>query len=123
MVPILKDAGMLPLRELVPTTRDLVRRAREGNLGADDLLGGTFTISNLGMMRVDAFDAIINTPQAGILALGRVRTVPEWRDGAWLPQRVVSATLSVDHRVADGADGARFLQSLQEALLDWELLL
>jgi pyruvate dehydrogenase E2 component (dihydrolipoamide acetyltransferase) len=123
MVPVLKDAGTLPLRELVPTTRDLVRRTREGNLGADDLLGGTFTISNLGMMRVDAFDAIINTPQAGILALGRVRTVPVWQDGTWLPQRVISATLSVDHRVADGADGTRFLQSLQEALLDWELLL
>ena len=123
VVPVLKGADALPLRELVPATKDLVSRAREGKLGADDLSGGTFTISNLGMMRVDSFDAIINAPQAGILALGAVRTVPEWRDGEWLPRRVVSATLSVDHRVADGADGARFLQSLQEALEDWELLL
>jgi pyruvate dehydrogenase E2 component (dihydrolipoamide acetyltransferase) len=75
------------------------------------------------MMGVDSFDAIINAPQAGILALGRVRTVPEWKDGGWEPRRVISATLSVDHRVADGADGARFLESLQEVLLDWELLL
>ena len=123
VVPVLTGADALPLRELVPATKDLVSRAREGKLGADDLSGGTFTISNLGMMRVDSFDAIINAPQAGILALGAVRTVPEWRDGEWLPRRVVSATLSVDHRVADGADGARFLQSLQEALEDWELLL
>ena len=123
VVPVLKGADALPLRELVPAVKDLVQRAREGALGADDLSGGTFTISNLGMMGVDSFDAIINAPQAGILALGRVRTVPEWHDGAWEPRRVISATLSVDHRVADGADGARFLESLQEALLDWELLL
>jgi pyruvate dehydrogenase E2 component (dihydrolipoamide acetyltransferase) len=123
VVPVLRDADALPLRGLVPALKDLVRRAREGGLGPDDLSGGTFTISNLGMMGVDSFDAIINAPQAGILALGRVRTVPEWKDGGWEPRRVISATLSVDHRVADGADGARFLESLQEVLLDWELLL
>ncbi|HEV2092878.1 MAG TPA: dihydrolipoamide acetyltransferase family protein [Rubrobacter sp.] len=123
VVPVLRGADALPLRGLVPALKDLVRRAREGGLGPDDLSGGTFTISNLGMMGVDSFDAIINAPQAGILALGRVRTVPEWKDGAWEPRRVISATLSVDHRVADGADGARFLESLQEVLLDWELLL
>ena len=123
VVPVLKGADALPLRELVPAVKDLVRRAREGGLGPDDLSGGTFTVSNLGMMGVDSFDAIINAPQAGILALGRVRTVPEWRDGGWEPRRVISATLSVDHRVADGADGARFLESLQEVLVDWELLL
>ena len=123
VVPVLKGADSLPLRELVPAAKELVRRARESKLGADDLSGGTFTVSNLGMMGIDAFDAIINAPQAGILALGRVRTVPEWREGAWLPVRVISATLSVDHRVADGADGARFLGDLGAALSDWELLL
>jgi pyruvate dehydrogenase E2 component (dihydrolipoamide acetyltransferase) len=123
VVPLLKGADTLPLREMVPATKELVRRAREGKLSPDDLSGGTFTISNLGMMGIDTFDAIINAPQAAILALGRVRTVPEWREGEWLPQRVICATLSIDHRVADGADGARFLQDLQEALLDWELLL
>jgi pyruvate dehydrogenase E2 component (dihydrolipoamide acetyltransferase) len=123
VVPVLEGADALPLRELVPAAKDLVARAREGGLGIEDLSGGTFTISNLGMMQVDAFDAIINAPQAAILALGRARTVPEWHDGAWVPRRVISATLSVDHRVADGADGARFLLDLQGALLDWELLL
>lgn len=123
LVPVLKNAEELSLRELVPAVKDLVRRARDGGLETDELSGGTFTISNLGMMGVDNFDAIINAPQAAILALGRMRIVPEWRDGEWLPQRVISATLSVDHRVADGADGARLLEDLQTALSNWEILL
>jgi len=123
LVPVLRGADALPLRELVPKSKDLVVRAREGRLGPDDLSGGTFTISNLGMMGIDSFDAVINAPQAAILALGRVRTVPEWDGEGWVPRRVISATLSVDHRVADGADGSRFLMDLQSALLDWELLL
>jgi pyruvate dehydrogenase E2 component (dihydrolipoamide acetyltransferase) len=123
VVPVVAKADTLPLRELVPRVKDLVRRAREHELSPEELSGGTFTISNLGMMGIDSFDAIINTPEAAILAVGRVRTVPEWHDGGWVPRRVMSATLSVDHRVADGADGARFLLDLQEALLDWEILL
>jgi pyruvate dehydrogenase E2 component (dihydrolipoamide acetyltransferase) len=123
LVPVLKNAEDLSLRSLVPAVKDLVRRTRAGTLETDELSGGTFTISNLGMMGVDNFDAIINAPQAAILALGRTRIVPEWRDGEWLPQRVISATLSVDHRVADGADGARFLEDLQTALSNWEILL
>jgi pyruvate dehydrogenase E2 component (dihydrolipoamide acetyltransferase) len=123
VVPVVLKADTLLLRELVPRVKDLVRRARDHRLAPEELSEGTFTISNLGMMGIDSFDAIINTPEAAILAVGRVRTVPEWIDGVWVPRRVISATLSVDHRVADGADGARFLLDLQEALLDWELLL
>jgi pyruvate dehydrogenase E2 component (dihydrolipoamide acetyltransferase) len=123
VVPVLERADTLPLRELAPKARDLVRRAREGKLSPEELSGGTFTLSNLGMMGIDSFDAIINAPEAAILAVGRVRTVPDWRDNQWVPKRVVSGTLSVDHRVADGADGARFLADLQAALSDWELLL
>ena len=123
VVPVILKADTLPLRELVPKVKALVRRARDHKLAPEELSGGTFTISNLGMMGIDTFDAIINTPEAAILAVGRVRTVPEWSDGGWVPRRAMSATLSVDHRVADGADGARFLLDLQEALLDWELLL
>jgi pyruvate dehydrogenase E2 component (dihydrolipoamide acetyltransferase) len=123
VVPVLLKADALTLRELVPGVKDLVQRARDHRLAPEELSGGTFTITNLGMMGIDSFDAIINTPEAAILAVGRVRTVPEWRDGEWVPRRVISVTLSVDHRVADGADGARFLQDLQDALLDWELLL
>jgi pyruvate dehydrogenase E2 component (dihydrolipoamide acetyltransferase) len=123
VVPVVLKADTLLLRELVPRVKDLVRRARDHRLAPEELSEGTFTISNLGMMGIDSFDAIINTPEAAILAVGRVRTVPEWIDGVWVPRRVISATLSVDHRVADGADGARFLLDLQETLLDWELLL
>ena len=74
-------------------------------------------------MGIDSFNAIINPPEAAILAIGRVRIVPQWREGEWVPHRVISATLSVDHRAADGADGSRFLEDLQECFLDWELLL
>lgn len=123
VVPVIAKADSLSLRELVPRTKDLVRRAREHELSPEELSGGTFTLTNLGMMGIDSFDAIINTPEAAILAVGRVRTVPEWRDGGWVPRRAISATLSVDHRVADGADGARFLADLQSVLSDWELLL
>jgi pyruvate dehydrogenase E2 component (dihydrolipoamide acetyltransferase) len=124
VAPVIAKADTLSLRELVPKVKDLVRRARDHELSPEELSGGTFTISNLGMMGIDSFDAIINTPEAAILAVGRVRTEPEWReDGWWAPRRVISATLSVDHRVADGADGARFLADLQSVLSDWELLL
>jgi pyruvate dehydrogenase E2 component (dihydrolipoamide acetyltransferase) len=123
VVPVLERADTLPLRELAPKARDLVRRAREGRLSPEELSGGTFTLSNLGMMGIDAFDAIINAPEAAILAVGRIRVVPEWREEKWVPKQVISCTLSVDHRVADGADGARFLMDLQAALSDWELLL
>ena len=123
VVPVLEGANKLPLRELVPAVKDLVKRAREGKLSTEELSGGTFTLSNLGTMQIDSFDAIINAPEAAILAVGRVRTVPEWRDGEWIPRRVIFGTLSVDHRVADGADGARFFMDVQAALSDWELLL
>jgi pyruvate dehydrogenase E2 component (dihydrolipoamide acetyltransferase) len=123
VAPVIAQADTLSLRELVPKVKDLVRRTRDHELSPEELSGGTFTISNLGMMGIDSFDAIINTPEAAILAVGRVRTVPEWRDGWWAPRRGISATLSVDHRVADGADGARFLADLQSVLSDWELLL
>ncbi|MFL5991020.1 MAG: dihydrolipoamide acetyltransferase family protein [Rubrobacteraceae bacterium] len=123
VAPVIAKADTLSLRELVPKVKDLVRRARDHELSPEELSGGTFTISNLGMMGIDSFDAIINTPEAAILAVGRVKTVPEWRDGWWAPRRGISATLSVDHRVADGADGARFLADLQSVLSDWELLL
>jgi pyruvate dehydrogenase E2 component (dihydrolipoamide acetyltransferase) len=123
VVPVIARADTLKLRELAPRIKDLVRRARDHKLAPEELVGGTFTLTNLGMMGIDSFDAIINTPEAAILAVGRVRTVPEWQDGGWVPRRAISATLSVDHRVADGADGARFLADLQSALSNWELLL
>ena len=123
VVPSLKGTDAMSLQELTPELKGLIGRARNGKLSPEELSGGTFTISNLGMMGIDSFDAVINAPEAAILAVGRVQTVPKWVGGEWVPRRIISATLSVDHRVADGADGARFLEDLQDVLTDWELLL
>jgi pyruvate dehydrogenase E2 component (dihydrolipoamide acetyltransferase) len=93
-----------------------VNRAQAGKLRPQDLQGGTFTISNLGMYGVDAFNAIINTPQAAILAVGRMveRVVP--LDGQPVVQTVMMLTLSCDHRVVDGARGAQFLAMVAELI-------
>lgn len=123
LVPVFRNVNTLPLKEIAAGSRDLIQRARQSSLRSDELSGSTFTISNLGMMGVDSFQAVINPPEAAILAVGKTRTVPEWRGGEWVPKNVMSVTLSVDHRVADGADGAAFLQSLQTAISDWEILL
>ncbi|AHY47759.1 Pyruvate/2-oxoglutarate dehydrogenase complex dihydrolipoamide acyltransferase (E2) component [Rubrobacter radiotolerans] len=123
VVPVVRDAGSLRLLELAKRTRELLGKAREGKLAREELSGGTFTISNLGMMGIDSFDAIVNQPEAAILAVGQLRTVPRWNGGTWVPKEVISMTLSVDHRVADGADGARFLADLQDGLSNWELLI
>ena len=102
------------LREIAADVRGLVNRAREGKVRPDDIEGSTFTISNLGMFEVDQFTAIINPPEAAILAVGSVREVPVVVDGEIRPGLQMKATLSVDHRVSDGAEGARFLQTLDK---------
>ena len=102
------------LREIAADVRGLVNRAREGKVRPDDIEGSTFTISNLGMFEVDQFTAIINPPEAAILAVGSVREVPVVVDGEIIPGLQMKATLSVDHRVSDGAEGARFLQTLDK---------
>lgn len=123
VVPVVRGADRLSLKEISTAVRDLASRAREGRLAPDELSGGTFTISNLGMMGVDSFDAVINPPEAAILAVGKTRVAPEWDGGEWIPRSMISVTLSIDHRVADGSDGARLLSDLQNAIEDWEMLL
>jgi pyruvate dehydrogenase E2 component (dihydrolipoamide acetyltransferase) len=93
---------------------ELVARANAGKLSPDDISGGTFTISNLGMYGVDAFNAIVNPPQAAILAVSRIadRVVPV--NGQPAVQPMLTLSLSCDHRVVDGARGAQFLQTLAE---------
>lgn len=123
LVPVIRDASQLRLTTFLERYRDLTQRAAAGKLVNDELAGGTFSVSNLGMFGVDRFSAIINPPQAGILALGRLRTMPQWSEGQWQPVSSITATLSVDHRVADGADGGRFLADLARHLAHWTLLL
>jgi pyruvate dehydrogenase E2 component (dihydrolipoamide acetyltransferase) len=116
VAPVLHNADRSRLGEIATQRRDLMERARGGKLRPADIAGGTFTISNLGMLGVDAFTAIIIPPQAAILAVGRIsdRVVPI--DGHPGIRPMMTLTLSSDHRVADGARAAKFLQELVEAI-------
>lgn len=102
---------------------ELVERARAGKLSLADLEGGTFTLTNLGMFGVDQFQAIINAPQAAILAVGRVRERPVAVSGAVVIRPTLYLTLSLDHRLVDGAQGARFLERLAQLIEEPYLLL
>ncbi len=113
---VCQDADLKPLRQIGGEVRSMVNRAREGKVRPDDIEGSTFTISNLGMFDVEHFTAIINPPEAAILAVGSVRQAPVVIDGELKVGTRMKATLSVDHRVSDGAEGARFLQVLAQYL-------
>ncbi len=116
VVPVIRNADKLPLEELALRSRELATQAQNRKLMPTDYQGGTFTVSNLGMFGVDSFTAIINPPQCGILAVGRVapRVVPHGDDIA--VRSMMTMTLSADHRVVDGAIGARFLQRVKQQL-------
>ncbi len=114
--PVMRNADRKSLREIAAGSRELGERARAGRLRAEDLGSGTFTISNLGMFDVEEFIAIINPPEAAILAVGAVTPRPIAAGGEVRIARMMKATLSVDHRVADGAQAARFLQELKKLL-------
>ncbi|MBP1703548.1 MAG: pdhC [Chloroflexi bacterium] len=109
---VCKDADRKSIRHISGEVRLMVARARDGKVRPDDIEGSTFSISNLGMFDVEHFIAIINPPEAAILALGSVRELPVVKDGEVVPGLRMKATLSVDHRVSDGAEAARFLQAI-----------
>ncbi len=121
LVPVLRDVDRKTLGELRSAREAVERGARDGRLPADALSGGVFSVSNLGTLGVDLFTAIVNPPEAAILALGRVADRVVARDGAAEIRPMVTLTLSVDHRVADGAEAARFLSDLAERLERAEL--
>jgi pyruvate dehydrogenase E2 component (dihydrolipoamide acetyltransferase) len=116
LVPVIHQADQLGLNQIAARRKELVTKAQSSKLSLNDMSGGTFTISNLGMYGVDAFNAIINPPQAAILALGRIadRVVPV--NGQPAVQPMLTMTLSCDHRVVDGVRGAQFLQTLGELI-------
>ncbi len=116
VTPVVRDAAHKSIAQIARETRALAARARDGKSRAGDYEGGTFTVSNLGMLGVDTFVAIINPPQAAILAVGAVRRVPVYADEGLVPRERMSLTLSADHRVTDGATGARFLGVVREFL-------
>lgn len=109
---VCRDADRKPLRMIATEVRTMVERARDGKVRPDDIEGSTFSISNLGMFGVESFVAIINPPEAAILAVGSARETPVIKDGQIVPGLRMKATISVDHRVSDGAEAARFMQAL-----------
>ena len=119
VVPVIRGAERLSLTEIAGVRADLVGRARENRLRAEDLEGGTFTISNLGMYAVESFTAVLNPPQAAIVAVGATeeRVVPVG-EGEMAVRPMVTLTCTFDHRAVDGAPAAAFLQTLKESLED-----
>lgn len=109
---VVKDADQKPLRAISVEVKEMAARARAGKVRPEDIEGSTFSISNLGMFDVEQFSAIINPPEAAILAVGSARQVPVIRDGQVVVGTRLKATLSADHRVTDGAEAAKFLQAL-----------
>ena len=116
LVPVVTDADQKSLGAIATETRALAGLARTGGLSLAQMSGGTFTISNLGMFGIDSFTAVLNPPEAGILAIGAASDVPAVRDGVLVTVPTVKITLTVDHRVLDGAVAAAFLRDLTTLL-------
>jgi pyruvate dehydrogenase E2 component (dihydrolipoamide acetyltransferase) len=116
VTPILRGANLKSVATIARESRDLIDRARRGALLREEISGGSFTISNLGMHGVTRFDAIINAPQVAILAVGAVSQRPAVRSGVLAAADLATLTLSADHRVVDGAVGAAFLTTLRGLL-------
>jgi pyruvate dehydrogenase E2 component (dihydrolipoamide acetyltransferase) len=116
LVPVVSDADQRSVTEIAVLTRELAVKAREGRITPADVSGATFTVSNLGMFGVDRFTAIINAPQAAILAVGAATERAVVRQGAVTAAVVMTATLAADHRILYGADAARFLTDVRDRL-------
>ena len=116
IVPVIRHANRLSLDEIAARARELGEKARARSFGSEDLSGATFTVSNLGMYGVDSFIAVINPPQAAILAVGAVKQAPVVRNGALAVGHTMALTLSCDHRAVDGARAGEFLADLRRRL-------
>ncbi|HET7420070.1 MAG TPA: dihydrolipoamide acetyltransferase family protein [Candidatus Dormibacteraeota bacterium] len=116
LVPVVHDADLKDLVQISIESRQVIERARSGRPGEGDLSGATFSISNLGMFGVDEFTAIINPPEAAILAVGAIKDVPVVEDGRIVPGKVMRMTLSVDHRVFYGATAAQFMAEVKRLI-------
>jgi pyruvate dehydrogenase E2 component (dihydrolipoamide acetyltransferase) len=116
IVPILRRVDERGLEEVASEARRLAEQAVQGRFSSEDLSGGTFTVSNLGMFDIEAFTAVINPPQAGILAVGAIKDRAVVRAGRVEVARTMFVTLSCDHRIVDGAVASRFLEDLKQLL-------
>lgn len=116
ITPVIRNAHLKSLREIAVETRELAGRARERKLTPEEYTGGTFSVSNLGMFEIDQFTGIINPPEAGLLAVGTIVEKPVVDDGELVVSKRMRITMSCDHRVIDGATGARCLQTIKRML-------
>ncbi|MEX2589306.1 MAG: pyruvate dehydrogenase complex dihydrolipoamide acetyltransferase [Chitinophagales bacterium] len=116
LVPVLRYTDAKSLSHIAQETRNLAEKAKNKKLQPEEMQGNTFTISNLGMFDIDEFTAIINPPDACILAVGKIKEVPVLKDGELASENIMKITLSCDHRLVDGATGAKFLQTLKAYL-------
>jgi pyruvate dehydrogenase E2 component (dihydrolipoamide acetyltransferase) len=123
LVPVIRDADQKGLRDFGTEFRALMERARAGKSLPDDLAGGTFTITNLGMFDIDAFTPIINLPEAAILGVGRIQPKAVVKDGEIVARQMWTLNLAFDHRLVDGAPAARFLQRIKQLVENPYLLL
>jgi len=116
VVPVIRNADKLSLSQINLRAGELIDKARKGQLSLDDMTGGSFTVSNLGMYGIDEFAAIINPPESGILAVGKAADTPCVKNGEITVRSLMKLVLSVDHRVIDGAQAAQFLNRIKELL-------
>jgi pyruvate dehydrogenase E2 component (dihydrolipoamide acetyltransferase) len=116
VVPVIRDADRKTVQEIAEVSRALVDKARAGTHGVDDVRGGIFTITNLGMYGIDAFTPIINQPQVAILGVGRIIEKPAVHDGQIAIRSLMTLSLTFDHRIVDGAPAAAFLHDVAERL-------
>lgn len=123
LVPVVRFADTKRLTEISSEVKDFVLRANDKKLQPQDWQGNTFTVSNLGMFGIDEFTAIINPPDSCIMAVGGIEEVPVVKDGQIVPGNVMKVTLSCDHRVVDGASGAKFLNTFKKLMENPVLLL
>jgi pyruvate dehydrogenase E2 component (dihydrolipoamide acetyltransferase) len=123
LVPVIRNADRKGLRVIGTEFRELMKRARSGKALPDDLAGGTFTITNLGVYEIDAFTPIINLPETAILGVGRIQAKPVARDGNVVIRSMATLSLTFDHRLVDGAPAARFLQRVKQLVESPFLLL
>ena len=113
VVPVIRDADSKDLKTIAGESRELAERARNGTLGLDDMSGGTFTVTSLGMYGVDTFTPILNTPESGILGVGRIYDGVAWHGETPVPRKSLRLSLTWDHRVLDGAPAAEFLAEVR----------
>jgi len=116
LAPVLRRCQHLTLRQIARAAAELVEKAQSGRFGGDEMSGATFTLSNMGMLDIEEFSAVITPPQAAILAVGAIKDRAVVRDGQLAVAKTMRVTLSVDHRVLNGVEAGRFLEDLKRTL-------